>query len=632
MYKRILQYALAAVLCVGALGGGYLAADVANASTITLYKCFQNKGLVWTSVQARAESGIPAQYGVWKYSGTTAQNTLLAGRMCGTESTDEHLLGAGFSVATGYEKNLRVPMTSVQDYVPVTSFLLKDGTTLSISDLGNKVFLTLEPGTVREEITMCTTQDLSGIDWETCTRGLAFSGTSTTAVAANAKTHPAGSKVVMSNVHYVYEEKLNVKDNELSFGDATSSTDKYIYFNDGTATPPAIKWETSSNQLKFRRANGDAYRVMPTQLRGTYADYASLPTSTNSAGDIAITEDDDKMYVWDATGSTWVLAGGSSGAGTVYKTNKLGSESDGGDLKTFSLSAGSWPSSNFLLVYKNGISQREGASYDYTIIDSNTIEFTTTLSSDDTVQMFVVSVDLYNPAWGVVNASILPDTDNAYDIGSSSLQFKDVYATGTVYVKNLSVNGVLATSTATANAPVLADSSGLISNNWLRVMTKVSVTSTENTIASTTVKTFLSETVPANYLLSGNVLKIEAFIKNLSFQANKIVTINLNYGGSVIATTTVTCDGSTREDFTGKLDMIVYATSNTTQKTQVLLRTTMDTGVDVSFGGVANYTNTYTSAVDATSAQTLTITGYFNSNDTAVNELTISDINAYLIR
>lgn len=166
----------------------------------------------------------------------------------GQEINTSEKFGSGYSVATGYEKNLRVPMTSAQSYVPVTSFLLKDGTSLTIASLGDKVFLTLEPGTAREEIVMCTTQDVPGLDWETCTRGLAFSGTSTSAVAANAKTHAAGSKVVMSNVHYVYEQYLdtNGKDQTVAGNKTATGTWTYQILPLIPTTTPTIDTQVAS--------------------------------------------------------------------------------------------------------------------------------------------------------------------------------------------------------------------------------------------------------------------------------------------------------------------------------------------------------------------------------------------------
>jgi hypothetical protein len=366
----------------------------------------------------------------------------------------------GFSVVTDYQKTLRVSMTASQDFVPVTSLTLKDGTILSMDNLGDKVFLTIEPGKDKEEIVMCTGINSSTLNFTGCTRGLAFSGTSTAAVAGLAKTHTAGSNVTISNVHYVYDQFVSRFGNELIFGDQSTTTDKTIIFDDGTATSTAIKWDYATNQLLFRRSGDTSYRVMPTQLRGTYANYAALPSTGNSEGDIAITTDDSKLYVWDDSGSTWVLAGGSSGAGTMYKTELLGSESDGGDLKTFSLTSGSWPDEKFLLVYKNGQMQRIGASYDYTEVDSDTIEFTYTLASDDLVTMIVVSVDLYNPAWTSVTEDLIPDADNTHSIGSILKTWKNFF-TKTASSWNW------ATTTAAAGYVPIASTSGKLDASWL---------------------------------------------------------------------------------------------------------------------------------------------------------------------
>ena len=227
MYKKIRLAALA-IIVIGFAGA--LGIYSANAEAPSLYNCYRDLGLTWTSVQARAESGIPAQFGIWKYSGTAAQNTLLAGRMCGAESIGEPVLGAGFSVATGYRSTLSLPMTASQTTVPVSALTTKDGHTLTMSDLGSYVFLTLEPGSTKEEIVMCT--GIAGSTFTGCTRGLAFYGTSTTAVAANQKTHNAGSTIVMSNVHYVYEQFVdtNAKDQTVAGNKTYTGTNLFYSF------------------------------------------------------------------------------------------------------------------------------------------------------------------------------------------------------------------------------------------------------------------------------------------------------------------------------------------------------------------------------------------------------------------
>ena len=124
----------------------------------------------------------------------------------------------GFSVVTAYQKTLKSPMTSSQTTVPVSSLQLKDGTTLTMDSLGNQVFLDIEPGGSREEIVMCTDINSSTPSFTGCIRGLAFSGTSTVAVGGNAYSHNAGAVVVMSNVHYVYDQYVDVNNKNQTIG------------------------------------------------------------------------------------------------------------------------------------------------------------------------------------------------------------------------------------------------------------------------------------------------------------------------------------------------------------------------------------------------------------------------------
>lgn len=143
----------------------------------------------------------------------------------------------GYSVVTRYRTRLSSSMTSSQTTVPVSSVSTFDDTTLTIDLLGGKIFLSVEPGTSREEIIKCTA--VSSTTWSSCTRGLAFSGTSESAVTANQKTHNAGSIVVMSNVHYVYEQ-LADKDTAETF----SGIKTFSNYPLGPGTAP-----TSSSQL-----------------------------------------------------------------------------------------------------------------------------------------------------------------------------------------------------------------------------------------------------------------------------------------------------------------------------------------------------------------------------------------------
>jgi len=129
--------------------------------------------------------------------------------------------GIGFSVVTGYKTTLSSSMTTTQSTIPVSSMDTVDSHTITMSDLGSKVFLTIEPGSSKQENLVCT--GISGTNWTGCTRGLAFYGESTASVSANRKTHSAGSSVIMSNVHYIFEELADKDSDETIAGDKTFS-------------------------------------------------------------------------------------------------------------------------------------------------------------------------------------------------------------------------------------------------------------------------------------------------------------------------------------------------------------------------------------------------------------------------
>jgi len=113
----------------------------------------------------------------------------------------------GFSVVTDYKTTLSSSISKTQSTIPASSVTTKDDHTLTMDDLGSKVFFVIEPGGRKEEIVMCT--GISSSNWTGCTRGLAFYGSSTASVAANRETHNSGATLVLSNTHYVYEELVD---------------------------------------------------------------------------------------------------------------------------------------------------------------------------------------------------------------------------------------------------------------------------------------------------------------------------------------------------------------------------------------------------------------------------------------
>jgi hypothetical protein len=147
----------------------------------------------------------------------------------------------GYSVATGYDKRLSRSSSATQSTIYVTSTLSEDGHQFTMADFGTKVFLIIEPTGSKKETVMCT--GVNPTSWTGCTRGLAFYGTSTVAVSANQKTHSAGSQIIMSNVHYIYEELLD-KDTDQTI---TSN----IHFDNlptSTTTAPSLDSELANKK------------------------------------------------------------------------------------------------------------------------------------------------------------------------------------------------------------------------------------------------------------------------------------------------------------------------------------------------------------------------------------------------
>lgn len=192
-----------------------------------------------------------AEYGVFQYRGTYDQNILLEKRMRESQSLFEGFEDLlGFSVVSRYKTTLSSSMTATQSTIPVSSVTTFDGTTLTMALLGGvEVFFTVEPGSSKEEIIRCT--GISGTSWTGCTRGLAFSGSSKASVAANRKTHNAGSVVVMSNTHYVFENFLDIDSDKTASGT--------IKFANGSATTTVQLGPGNNSYDKcFEITNGDS--------------------------------------------------------------------------------------------------------------------------------------------------------------------------------------------------------------------------------------------------------------------------------------------------------------------------------------------------------------------------------------
>jgi len=184
----------------------------------------------------------------------------------------------------------------------------------------------------------------------------------------------------------------------LSDLDGSTSVEDNKFAHDKGATVEITAHPALSVMLKTFDTFIDTYQG---HWEGAVPTYADLPTGAND-GEARITLDDSKLYIWDAETSSWILGGAGGGAGTVYRTTLLGTESTGDDNKTFTMTSGSFPDKKYFQVYKNGVLQVEGSGNDYVATGSNQAVFNDAVLDDDVIDLLVISVDLYNPAIGVV--------------------------------------------------------------------------------------------------------------------------------------------------------------------------------------------------------------------------------------
>lgn len=281
--KSIIAVALFAISIGGAV----------HAAENTLWGYYTSQGESLPSVEDRAV--IAAELGMFSYQPTAEQNTELLFRLQNPPppvlKAPEGLLGV--SVITNYRSQLRSPMTSSQTTIPVASLLTTDGTTITTNLLDGNVYLTIAPGASNQEIVKCTT--VTATDFTGCIRGLAFSGTSESSVSDNRKPHSAGTVVVMSNVHYVF--------NRLIDGQTTNAQSVASAF-------------TFASSVAFTGAIPTIPTTTPTQdqevASKAYVDTKAFSTSTSNkvvvdavAGD-TVAEND--IVYFDETDDEWKLA------------------------------------------------------------------------------------------------------------------------------------------------------------------------------------------------------------------------------------------------------------------------------------------------------------------------------------
>lgn len=407
---------------------------IALPAQATLYDYYHEQGGTLPSVSERAKTA--GAFGLFPYTGTAAQNTALERLLRGYQvPKDDGLIG--FGVASDYETTLAQSMTSNQTYLVVSSLLTRDGQTVSLTNLNaSKVYLTLEPGGSKEEFVMCTGVSTTLNRFDGCTRGLSGIGTSTASVSANMRSHIAGSKVTMSNVHYVYNEYVDRDTAQTIGGLKTFTTIPRI----PTSTPTDPSEVVSFGVLASTSYSGTVNAS--TIVKGI----VELPTESEySSGTV--------------TGTTGALLVSTPAWNLAYSDHHFGNDLQYGQ----SLSYG-----DVLLVNSSTNQWNKALATDSTVLNKIiAVAFDTVATNTAGRVLYPGSVVYSGSGFTVGSPVYLSDTGVASVSPGTNRVSIGVALSASAWIFNPDANFISSAVTSTANFIPVATASGTLQRGWI---------------------------------------------------------------------------------------------------------------------------------------------------------------------
>jgi len=322
---------------VGAIAVSATLLFAQTAQAQTLHQYLTNKLGSYPTFIERAK--LAAEHAIFNYKGTAEQNTLLVDRFSEIDKALTNSDKFGGTPVTGYSTTLSSSISSSATTIAVSSITTKDGHTLTAADIGNEIFLSLEAGSAREEITKCT--GISGLTFTGCARGLAFYGNSMSEVTANKKAHNAGGSVIMSNVHYWYSPVTNTT-STVAIGNGATTSNKCVWAYNSRTPQRTICYNESTQKWVGTDDGTTSYNI---------ADGGSGLTASSTKG----------IFVTD--GKIGINASSTSG---------LGFHTDGYLQITPSSTSPIYADTNGLNVRMNSGSIMKNGSYQLTVVTSTT--------------------------------------------------------------------------------------------------------------------------------------------------------------------------------------------------------------------------------------------------------------------
>lgn len=129
------------------------------------------------------------------------------------------IFGAGYTPVTGYESRTTSQIAAGASTIPVASVSDPAGNIISVAALSAsstaRMYFNVEPGGTRQELFYCT--GISSLTLTGCVGGLAFQGSDLATSSTLQKVHPAGSKIIMTNIGQSYNEYIAVSGAQTKF-------------------------------------------------------------------------------------------------------------------------------------------------------------------------------------------------------------------------------------------------------------------------------------------------------------------------------------------------------------------------------------------------------------------------------
>ena len=268
----------------------------------TLYEYYVQKGSNLPSLNNRAI--IYQSIANDAYTGSYEQNLALLSYL------EDGVLGANVP-ASAVNWTLASPHTSSATTIDVSNFKDLRDNAIATTSMPTKVYLVIEPeNTTNTEIVMCLSAngDETNTQFTGCTRGLAFSGTSETAVTANQKSHPSGASVIMTNVGQFFNNFVDTDSAQTIAGIKTFSSSPVLPSTDPTTdyqAAPKVYVDNLANQGAATSTEGTAgigqISTQAEQAGNTFDSNAptflstKYASSTSANRHVVVSESDGKL-------------------------------------------------------------------------------------------------------------------------------------------------------------------------------------------------------------------------------------------------------------------------------------------------------------------------------------------------